>query len=183
MPAQLPLPYLPPHFPFIAASRETASLNIGKNASIPCSLHAPASRAAAPANAMTGFPYFFAIFAIPIGAFSHSGLSVHTPFPGNHKISLCNFLLQACFFYYNLDTGFNCASINARNANPKPPAAPVPGYIESAFGIFFLHQRRIRKEKTILTFRSSLHPRLSADRTQRLLLSLRTIRSLRHRQS
>ena len=54
---------------FIASSNVTTPRRIGKNASMPCSLHFLASLSTAPANASTGFHYFFASAATPTGAF------------------------------------------------------------------------------------------------------------------
>ena len=54
---------------FIASSRVTTPLSIGKNASIPSRLQATASFATQPEKPITGFPYFFAVFATPMGAF------------------------------------------------------------------------------------------------------------------
>ena len=75
--------------------------------------------------------------------FSHSGLSVHTPFPGNHKISLCNFLLQACFFYYNLDTGFQLCIHKCKKCKSQTACRPRTRIHRICFRNLFLHQRRI----------------------------------------
>ena len=53
----------------MASSKVATWRKIGKKASIPAALQASASSVTLPANARTGFPYFYASFATPIGAF------------------------------------------------------------------------------------------------------------------
>ena len=53
----------------IASSRDTTFRRIGKKASMPSALQATASLTTQPEKASTGFSYFLAILATPMGAF------------------------------------------------------------------------------------------------------------------
>lgn len=124
MPAQLPLPYLPPHFPASLPLQEKPPLLISERmhrSPAHCMLRRHAQQ---PGKCNDRFSIFLRNLCNPDRRFSHSGLSVHTPFPGNHKISLCNFLLQACFFYYNLDTGFQLCIHKCKKCKSQTACRP-----------------------------------------------------------
>ena len=96
-------------------------------------MQAVAPLVTAPENPKTNFPYFFASFATPIGAFPIAVWASRHPSPvitiSASLISSSNFV--SCKIKSTPD--FKVAFVNVKNANPKPPAAPVPGLSASAF--------------------------------------------------
>lgn len=66
--------------------------------------------------------------------FSHGCLSIHTSLTCDHKIRVFDVVLKFCLISTMLIPDSRTASVKVRNANPIPPAAPVPGYFASAFG-------------------------------------------------
>lgn len=78
----------------MASSNVHTPRTIGKNASMPLSLHAAASFVTEPANAITLQPYFLAALATPHGRFSHCSLKIQPSLSGEHNLRFLCLLLK-----------------------------------------------------------------------------------------
>lgn len=123
---------------FMASSSVVMLRKTGKNASIPCSLHSLASRSTDPANAITVFPYFLASFATPIGAFPIAVCLSSLPSPVTTRSASLIYSSSCVSSSTILIPDSSTALVNVKNANPSPPAAPVPAFLHLLSEIFLL---------------------------------------------